>query len=1049
MIRVCARFPLLVLSALSTLPVVLTPEPLWAQVDEALFSSMRYRNIGPHRGGRVTTVAGIPDEPFTFYMGATGGGVWKTTDAGTSWFNISDGYFNTTGIGDIVIAPSDPNVIYVGTGESPVRGVKTSHGDGIYKSTDAGQTWTRVGLEATRHTGAMWVHPDDPDVVYVGAQGNPWGPNEERGLYRSTDGGDNWDMILHVSDSAGIVDMSVSAENPRVMMVTSWEFRRRPWVVKSGGDESKVWKTTDGGETWREITRGLPDLMGKIGVSISPADPNVVYLAIEALPGEGGVYRSDDGGESFRQVNGEAWTYARAWYYMHVVADPVDPDEVWIMNSPLLKSIDGGRTFTRMPASHVDHHDLWINPNNTDVMINGNDGGAAVSVNGGMTWSSIMNQPTAQMYRAMTDNLFPYNVYSGQQDASGIVIKSRTLGNGIGEHHWQTIRSGESATVGFDPENPRFVYSTFFASFLGEWDAQTWNYRMVRPYPERVTGEEPRNLKYRANWNGPVYVSTHDPDVIYYGSQYLMKSTNRGNDWEVLTDDLTRNEVEKQGRGGYPISNEQITAESYQNVFNIEESLIQEGVLWVGTDDGRVHMSTDGGSNVVDVTPDELPESIINVVEPSSHDPAKAYFVAAGYKLNDFTPYVFRTNDYGETWTKIIDGVPGNTFARSIREDPDREGLLYLGTENGLFISFDDGESWQPFQLNLPQVPITDLRIRQKDLVVATQGRSLWILDDLTPLHQVSQDMADAGVHLYDPRDPYRLMTSGYYAEGGLGENPPSGMQVNYVLGEDVPADVPMAMEILNAAGAVVFAEYTDDPRPDCEARPRPRMLERTAGAHRWSWNMRVGRFACIAEVYRTQGDLSAYEAMPGSYQLRLTVGDAVQTEDFEILIDPRLMENATDPMAAYRELNEVSERLFAAAQEMERGVLELRQVHQQVDFLWEITADADILDGAGALNEAMEEWESRILQRYLETGQNNYMFEARLLVKFKDLLGRISGANIPVTSGVREVADDYGVEWAGHRTDLAALKERIRAFNSRLLAAGLPEIYLPPRPIS
>jgi hypothetical protein len=460
-------------------------------------------------------------------------------------------------------------------------------------------------------------------------------------------------------------------------------------------------------------------------------------------------------------------------------------------------------------------------------------------------------------------------------------------------------------------------------------------------------------------------------------------------------------------------------------------------------------MSTDGGSNVVDVTPDELPESIINVVEPSSHDPAKAYFVAAGYKLDDFTPYVFRTNDYGETWTKIIDGVPGNTFARTIREDPDREGLLYLGTENGLFLSFNDGESWQPFQRNLPQVPITDLRVRQKDLVVATQGRSIWILDDLTPLHQVSLDMADGGVHLYDPRDPYRLITSGYYAEGGPGENPPSGMQVNYVLGGDVPADVPMSMEILNAAGEVVFAEHTDDPRPDCEARPRPRTLERTAGAHRWSWNMRVGRFACIAEVYRTQGDLSAYEAMPGSYRLRLTVGDVVQTQDFEILIDPRLMDNAADPMAAYRELNEVSERLFAAAQEMEQGVLQLRQVRQQVDFLWEITEDADILEGAGALNEAMEEWESRILQRYLETGQNNYMFEARLLVKFKDLLGRISGANIPVTSGVREVAHDYGVEWTGHRTDLVALKERIRAFNTRLLAAGLPEIYLPPPPIS
>jgi photosystem II stability/assembly factor-like uncharacterized protein len=484
---------LLALASLSFVPLSL-PLEARAQVDPGLFQSMRYRNIGPFRGGRVTAVTGVPGRPFTFYMGATGGGVWKTTDAGTTWTNISDGYFNTTGIGAIAVAPSDPNVIYVGTGESPVRGVKTSHGDGVYRSTDAGATWTHLGLEATRHISRIIVHPRDPDRLYLAAQGNPWGANRERGVYRSGDGGGSWDKVLFVNDSSGIVDMSVDATNPDIMMATSWEFRRWPWVVKSGGPGSRVWKTTDAGATWREITAGLPELKGKMGVAISPADPRVVYLAIEAKDGQGGVYRSDDAGEWFRQVSDDPRTWARAWYYMHIVADPVDADEVWVLNSGAMKSIDGGRTYTRIPDSHVDHHALWINPDDSDIMINGNDGGASVTLNGGRTWSSVMNQPTAQMYRVMTDNLYPYSVYSGQQDASGIVISSQTLGDGIGDHDWQTIRSGESATVGLDPENPKHVYTTFFASFLGEWDRDTQNYRMIRPYPERVTGEQPRNL---------------------------------------------------------------------------------------------------------------------------------------------------------------------------------------------------------------------------------------------------------------------------------------------------------------------------------------------------------------------------------------------------------------------------------------------------------------------------------------------------------------------------------------------------------------------------
>ena len=1001
----------------------------------------------------MTTVTGIPGELFTYYMGATGGGVWKTTDAGTTWENISDGYFNTTGIGDVTVAPSDPNVIYVGTGESPVRGVKTSHGDGIYKSTDAGKSWRHLGMEATRHISRVWVHPDDADLVYMAAQGNPWGPNEERGIYKSTDGGETWEKILFVNEDSGIVDLSVDQHNPRNMMATSWDFRRRPWVVKSGGPGSRVYKSTDAGDTWREISAGLPELKGKMGVAISPADPSIVYLAVEAVPGEGGVYRSDDGGESFRQVTDDARTYARGWYYLHIIADPQDPDEVWVLNSGAMKSIDGGATFTRIPDSHVDHHDLWINPDDSNIMINGNDGGASVTFNGGQTWSTLLNQPTAQMYRVMTDNQFPYRVYSGQQDASGIVIDSRTLGGGIGQTHWTTIRSGESATVGLDPEDPKYVYTTFFASFLGEWDRDTHNYRMIRPYPERVTGEQPKNLKYRANWNGPVLVSPHDPTVIYYGSQYVMKSTDRGTSWEVLSEDLTRNDPEKQGMGGYPISNEQITAESYNNVFNIEESLLQQGVIWVGSDDGLVHVTRDGGQSWTNVTPADLPESIINVVEPSPHDPASAYFVAAGYKMNDFTPYIYKTKDYGASWTKIVNGIPGNTFARSIREDPDRRGLLYAGTETGMFVSFDDGGVWQELQLDLPEVPITDLRVRQQDLVVSTQGRSLWILDDLTPLHQVSEEVAAADYYLFDPRDPYREITRGYYAEGGPGENPPPGLQVHYVLNAPVDPETPMSMEIIDADGRVVFAEYTNDSRPDCEAAPRPRRLRKTLGANRWSWDLQVGRFACLEELTRTQRNLSAYTAAPGDYQVRLTIGDGpdawTQTQDFRVRIDPRIDDIVADPMAQYAELDRLSASLFEAATEMAQGVMELRRIKQQVDFALEVSAAQNIQEEGTALNGTIDEWIAKILQKELKTGQNNYMFEARQLVRFKDLLGRMAGANLPVTEGVREVTGDYLQIWSDIETELQAiLSEDVQAFNETLREAGLPEIYVP-RPVS
>jgi len=1009
-----------------------------------LYESMKYRNIGPYRGGRSTTVSGIPDDIFTYYMGATGGGVWKTTDGGNTWNNISDGYFNTTGIGDVTPAPSNANIIYVGTGESPVRGVKTSHGDGLYKSMDAGKTWKHLGLEKTRHISDVYVHPENPDKVYVAAQGNPCGPNEERGVYLSEDGGESFEKILYVNENSGIVDMTVDPNNPDFMMVASWEFWRKPWVVHNGGPGCRIYKTTDGGKNWKEINKGLPELKGKMGVSISPANPNIVYIAIDAMGNKAGVYRSEDAGESFKQMTNDATTYARSWYYMHIIADPNDEDEVWVMNSFAMKSIDGGKTFTGMRGSHVDHHDLWINPNNSDVMVNANDGGGSVTFNGGETWSTMYNQPTGQFYRLITDNGYPYRIYSGQQDNSTIAIDSRVMDNGIGEMHWDVMRAGESSTVAVDPNNPRYVYSTYFASNFVEWDRDIDNTRMVMPYPTRVTGEQPKNLKYRANWNGPVIVSPHNPQVIYYGSQYVMKSTDRGVTWDVISEDLTRNDKEQQGKGGEPISNEQITAESYNNLFNIEESPLKEGVIWVGSDDGLVHVTRDGGKTWTNVTPKGLKEAIINVVEPSPHDPATAYIAVAGYKMNDFTPHIFKTNDYGATWTKIINGIPRDTFARSVREDPDRKGLLYAGTETGVFVSFDDGGQWLPLQNNLPEVPITDLRVKRKDLVVATQGRALWILDDLTPLHQISDAVAAAAYYLYEPNDVFTELSVAYSIDGGLGKNPPKGVQIHYALNQKVPNETPMSIEILDSSGEVIHSEYTNVPKMHCDTLKKPQ-LRRKKGAHRYTWNMKIGRFDCLKELYTTNRDLTAYNAKPGTYRVRFKVGDFEQTQDFEIKIDPRIASSIPNAAAAYEERDKISKSIYQGAQEMAKGVRDLRKIKQQLQFVLGETNDASLQKAGEKLNKTIDDWIAEILQKELRTQQNNYMFEARLLVKFKGFLRRTGKGNLPVTQGTRDVAQDYLQQWAALKSRLSGIKNTsVPEINQRLESLSLPELYWP-----
>jgi len=705
--------------------------------DKELFEPLEFRNIGPFRGGRSTAVTGVLGDPLTFYMGTTGGGVWKTADGGGSWKNISDGHFAVASVGALAVAPSDPNVIYAGTGSACPRG-NISPGDGVYRSTDAGKTWSHMGLADTGQIGRIHVHPNNPDLVYVAALGHIFGPNDERGVFRSRDGGASWETVLHVSDTAGAVDLTLNPQNPRLLFAAIWEAERKPWTLISGGEQSGLFRSTDSGDTWEEVTEGLPEgIKGRIGVAISPADPNRVWALIEAE--KGGLFRSEDGGDSFQLINPDRNFRQRAWYYTHVFADPQDMNTVYVLNTGLWRSIDGGKSFDFIRSPHGDHHDLWIHPENTQVLINANDGGANISYNGGRSWSSQRNQPTSEMYRATVDQRFPYHVYGCQQDNSCVAVPSRTSSTSIDWGDWYVIGGCESGHVAVDPRDPNVTYSGCYGGQIGRYDHATDQEREITDYPQLAIGQAPKDLRYRFQWNAPIRLSPHDPKILYHTSQFIHRSTNEGQSWELISPDLTRNDIEKQGFAGEPITMDNTGVEVYNTIFAFEESASTPGLLWAGSDDGLVHLSRDQGETWSDITPSQMPEwGQVNAIELSSHDPGRAFIAVTKYKFDDFRPFVFRTNDYGESWqllTSGANGIPDDHFVRVVREDPDRRGLLYAGTEFGLFVSFDDGANWQPLQQNLPVTPVTDIAVTQQDLVVATQGRSFWILDDLTTLH--------------------------------------------------------------------------------------------------------------------------------------------------------------------------------------------------------------------------------------------------------------------------------------------------------------------------
>ena len=799
------RYVSFVLAFAASFLLLVTLKPALAQqYNESLFKGMKWRLIGPFRGGRVVAVTGIPGNPETFYFGAVAGGVWKTTNGGVSWTPLFDKE-PISSVGSITVAPSNPNIIYVGTGEACIRG-DVSHGDGVYRSIDGGQTWTNIGLRDTRHIGAIIVNPHNPDIVFVAALGHAYGQNAERGIFRTMDGGKTWEKVLYKDDKTGGIDVAFAPSNPNILFAALWQAHRTPYSLVGGGPGSGLYKSIDGGTTWKHLEgNGLPEgVLGRIGVSVSGADPNRVYALIEAE--KGGLYRSEDGGDHWTLVNEDHRFRQRAWYFTHVFADPKSVDTVYVLNTGMFRSTDGGKTFTLLPAPHGDHHALWIDPTNPSRMINGNDGGATISVDDGKTWSSVDNQPTAQFYHVITDNRFPYYIYGAQQDNTTVAIASRSDEGYIGRQDWYDVGGGESGYIAPDPRNPDIVYAGSYEGNITRFDKRTGQAQVISPWPEDTTGYGAAKLKYRFQWTEPIFFSPHDPNVLYMAGNVLFKTTDGGMSWTVISPDLTRNDKSKQQSSGGPITKDNTGTEYYDTIFAAAESPLEKGLIWAGSDDGLIHITRDGGKSWTDVTPKQMPEwSMVSLIDPSPHDAGTAYVAVDRHKNDDLRPYIYVTKDYGKTWAKITAGIPDSAFVHAVREDPKMKGLLYAGTETGIFVSFNDGEHWQPLQLNLPVAPIHDLVVKDDDLIVATHGRSFWVLDDIAPLRQLDRQITDSDVHFFKPSAAYREHAPDEVPKNRpVGQNPPTGAILYYYLKSAPPKKQQVKLQILDSKGNVI-----------------------------------------------------------------------------------------------------------------------------------------------------------------------------------------------------------------------------------------------------
>ncbi|MBK8043979.1 MAG: glycosyl hydrolase [Haliscomenobacter sp.] len=1018
--------------------------------DLGAFKAMRWRNIGPFRGGRSNAVSGIPGNDQVYYVGYTGGGLWKTMDAGLNWTNISDGQFKTSSVGDIAVSEADPNVIYVGMGEHAVRGVMTSYGDGVYKSTDAGKTWKNIGLPKSRHITDIAIHPENPDVVWVGVQGALHGASEERGVYKSTDGGQTWKRTLYVDENTGVSSLSMDFNNPRILYAATWQHRRYPWKVESGGPGSAIWKSVDGGETWKKSTEGLPALMGKSGVSVSRANPNRVFAIVEAERGKAGLYRSDDAGARWTLLSTNNDLISRSWYYMEVFADPKNAEIVYVLNAPMMRSIDGGRTFNNIRVGHGDTHDLWISPSNSDNMILGDDGGAEVTFNSGQTWSTQRNQPTAQFYRVNTDNLFPYRVYGGQQDNTSVVISSRTNGGGITESDWFVGPGCESAFVAFDPNNPVLLYGGCYQGQIDVLDTRTKESKDIRAYPALNLAYQPKDMKYRFNWNAPIVASPHDPSVIYHAGNVLFKTTNGGMSWEVISPDLTRNDTTKQGLSGGPFTNEGAGGENYNTIDYVIESPLEKGVIYTGSGCGLVHLTRDGGKTWTNVTPAGLPECMVHSIEVSPHDPGTAYIAATRYKFNDMSALSYKTMDYGKTWTKIANGIDPEDFLKVIREDKKVKGLLYGGAEHGFYISFNGGASWQRFQLNFPVVPVTDLKIQNNDLVASTAGRSFWILDDLSPIQESMGQFAEAKAKLFSTPPTVRAGGGGFgRAMSAVGENPPGGIVLRYYLKEKADTNL-LKLDILDAGGKTIrsftnkkdeaFQAYPGGP-------PAPALLPSNAGINQFVWDLRTETSPGVSGVF-VYGDHRGYQVAPGAYRIRLQyLGETMETVA-ELTSDPRTTSSKTDWDAQQALLDRISANIKG----IHESVNAMRKVKKQIETYNEsmkgIPGFEELVTMGQDLIKKIDAWESNLVEARSKNGQDVINWPNRLNADFFDLRSSLDTQDPRITQGIRDRMADLESEWTKQQNALAELKSKdMAAFNQAFKAKNIPALIVLERP--
>ena len=952
-------------------------------IDSEQYSALDYRLIGPFRGGRSAAVTGVPNKPNLYYFGAAGGGVWKTENGGDQWKNISDGFFGGS-IGSVTVSKSDPNVIYVGGGEKTVRG-NVSSGYGVWKSVDAGKSWSFSGLKNSRHIPRISVDPNNHNIVYAGVLGDIYKSTEDRGLYKSINGGESWEKILFSNKDSGIVDLIIDPTNSRIIYASTWNVKRTPYSLSSGGDGSALWKSVDSGKTWKEISLnlGFPDsTLGIIGVTVSPANNNKVWAIVENKD-KGGLYLSNDGGESWGIVNSERKLRQRAWYYTRVYADSQDENLVYVLNVRYHKSVDGGKNFKTYNAPHGDHHDLWISPENPKRMIIGDDGGAQVSYDGGENWSTYMNQPTSQFYRVTTDDHFPFRIYAAQQDNSTIRINHRSSGSSISESDWESTAGGESAHIAVDPSNNEIVYGGSYDGFLSRVNHDTKSLRSISVWPDNPMGHGAEGMKYRFQWNFPIIFSKHNPKKLYTFSNQVHVTENEGQSWDIISPDLTRNDPEKLKSSGGPITQDNTSVEYYCTIFAAQESSLKEGLIWVGSDDGLIHITKNGGKSWENVTPKNIPDwTMINSIEPSAFDEGTCYVAGTRYKSGDFKPYLYKTTDYGKSWSKITKGINEEHFTRVLREDPENKNILYAGTETGMYISFNSGKNWKTFQLNLPIVPITDLTIKNNSLIVATQGRSLWMIDDLTVLHQnyISHDLQKN--FLYKPKDTYRI-AGGKSNRNKLteGENLDNGV-ITYFNIPTYTENDEVSLTYLNTNRDTIVSFGTK--------LKEKKKLNVKKGANKFAWNMYYDGASDFKGMVLWWASLSGPKAVPGNYYVDLNVNGEVISKSFNILIDPRSESSVLNMQEQFNFITSINQTVDKS----HKSIKKIRNIKNQLSkFITEYSENdvKDLIDKASVLEGKLSAIEKELYQTQNRSGQDPLNFPIRLTNKLAHLNSLVS----------------------------------------------------------